>query len=464
MSTRRTVRAAIVAGLTGLVVTAATLVALQSAHAAPVRYEAEGTGSSCDGTIDSDHAGYSGSGFCNSRNATGAYAQFTVNAASAGTATVGFRYANGTSTGRGANVVVNGSTATTTPFGGTGAWSTWTTATVQVPLNAGANTVRLVATGSAGLPNIDYAEAEPGSPPTETTPPPQPGAGPIGWASMAGGTTGGTGGDTVTVTDAATLVDLMEEDAPLTIRVQGMITLPDEMNDVHSDKTIIGVGANSGFRGGGLNISSGYENIIVRNLTFDGWPSDAIEVEGQAHHIWVDHNRFNGNASGADGSVDIKHGSDYVTVSWNITNHDKNMLLGHDDDNTADRGHLRVTYHHNWFDGSAERNPRVRYGNPVHVFNNYYDNNEIYGVASTVEAGVLVEGNYFEGVPRPIAVGYAESAPGNVVERNNVYVDSGPVESTGTGVNAIPYGYRLDDPEDVPALVTAGAGPQAGLG
>ncbi|PZG02633.1 pectate lyase family protein [Micromonospora deserti] len=275
---------------------------------------------------------------------------------------------------------------------------------------------------------------------------------------MAGGTTGGAGGRAVTVTDGATLVDLLESNERLVIRVQGMITMPDEMNDVHSNKTIIGVGANSGFRGGGLNISSGYHNIIVRNLAFTGWTSDAIEVEGQAHHIWVDHNRFAGAGGGADGSVDIKHGSDYITVSWNHTTHDKNMLLGHDDDNTSDRGRLRVTYHHNWFDGSAERNPRVRYGNPVHVFNNYYDNNEIYGVASTVEAGVLVEGNYFENVPRPIAVGYADSPPGNVVQRNNLFVGSGPVESTGTGVNSIPYGYPLDNATNVPATVMAGAG------
>lgn len=282
---------------------------------------------------------------------------------------------------------------------------------------------------------------------------------------MDGGTTGGAAGQTVTVTDGATLADLMEDDQPLTILVQGMLTLPDDMNDVHTDKTIIGVGAGSGVRGGGLNISSGFHNIIVRNLTFDGWPVDAMEIEGQAHHIWVDHNRFNGNASGSDGSVDIKHGADFVTVSWNITNHDKNMLLGHDDDNAGeDRGHLRVTYHHNWFDGSAERSPRVRYGNPVHVFNNYYDHNEVYGIASTVEAGVLVEGNFFDSVPRPIAVGFAESPPADVVERNNVFVSSGPVESTGTGVNPIPYGYELDDPNDVPSIVTAGAGPQPSLG
>ena len=100
-------------------------------------------------------------------------------------------------------------------------------------------------------------------------------------------------------------------------------------------------------------------------------------------NVWVDHNSF---TNGYDGAVDIKRGSDFVTVSWNrIFGHDKSMLLGHTDDNASqDVGHLRVTYHHNWFDGSGTRHPRVRFGNPVHVYNNYYFNNE-YGVASTDE-------------------------------------------------------------------------------
>ncbi len=54
----------------------------------------------CTGTIDSDHSGYSGSGFCNTENETGAYAQFSVNAPAAGTATLRVRFANGTGTAR----------------------------------------------------------------------------------------------------------------------------------------------------------------------------------------------------------------------------------------------------------------------------------------------------------------------------------------------------------------------------
>jgi hypothetical protein len=125
-----------------------------------VRYEAEDPPASCDGTIDSDHSGYSGTGFCNTPNATGTAAQFTVTADSAGEATVEIGFANGSSGGaRGADVVVNGTTVTSTSFEVTGAWSDWATKTVTVPLNAGDNTIGLAATGSGGLPNIDYLDA-----------------------------------------------------------------------------------------------------------------------------------------------------------------------------------------------------------------------------------------------------------------------------------------------------------------
>ncbi|WP_409471428.1 carbohydrate-binding protein [Streptomyces sp. HC307] len=148
-----------------------TLVALSGtmAQAATARYEAESSPSVCTGTIDSDWAGYSGSGFCNGTNAAGAHAQFTVNTPAAGTATLRVRFANGTTTARPAGLVVNGSTVQTPSFEGTGAWSTWVTKTLTVSLNAGSNTVRLNPTTAAGLPNIDYLEVETGG---DTTPPP----------------------------------------------------------------------------------------------------------------------------------------------------------------------------------------------------------------------------------------------------------------------------------------------------
>ena len=119
-------------------------------------------------------------------------------------------------------------------------------------------------------------------------------------------------------------------------------------------------------------------------------------------------------------------------------------------------GTCGVTYHHNWFDGSGTRHPRVRFGNPVHVYNNFYAGNE-YGVASTMGAGVLVEGNYFENVDEPTLVGYADSDPGTLVQRSNHFVGSGAPESAGS-VARIPYGYSLDTASAVRSIVTAGAG------
>jgi pectate lyase len=151
-------------------------------------------------------------------------------------------------------------------------------------------------------------------------------------------------------------------------------------------------------------------------------------------------------------------GSDLVTVSWNITrSHDKTMLLGSADTDTGDRGKLRVSYHHNWFDGTNQRHPRVRFGNPVHVFNNYYDATTSYGVASTAEAGVLVEGNFFENVARPTTLAQGTSPNGNLAQRGNHFVGSGTPQVNGT-VKAIPYAYTLDTAANVKSIVTAGAG------
>lgn len=150
---------------------AGTLVVLSgnTAQAATTRYEAEASPAVCTGTIDSDWSGYSGSGFCNADNATGGYTQFTVTAPASGTATLRVRFANGTTTARPASLVVNGSTVQTPSFEGTGAWSTWATKTLTVPVNAGSNTIRLSPTTSAGLPNLDYLDVEVSG---GTTPPP----------------------------------------------------------------------------------------------------------------------------------------------------------------------------------------------------------------------------------------------------------------------------------------------------
>jgi pectate lyase len=276
----------------------------------------------------------------------------------------------------------------------------------------------------------------------------------VGWATQNGGTTGGVGGETVRVSDVAAFADAVSGTDARVVEVSGTLALPG-MTRVGSNKTILGVGADATITGGGLSLRRS-TNVIIQNLNFDDWADDAINIEDGSTNIWVDHNTF---GTGFDGAVDIKRASDFITVSWNrVTGHNKVMLLGHSDDNGAqDIGKLRVTYHHNFFESTVQRNPRVRFGNPVHVFNNFYQDVSGYGVASTEDAGVLVEGNSFENVDDPFHLAEAASGPGTLVARDNLLVNSGAGEAGGE-VAAIPYAYQLDSASEVKALVTAGAG------
>ncbi|HEU5475546.1 MAG TPA: family 16 glycoside hydrolase [Actinophytocola sp.] len=343
--------------------------------------------------------------------------------------------------------------------------------------------------GRAGLATFNASasfddvlvETTTGTPPTTTTttttttspgPGPQPPAGIMGYATLNGlgqnGTTGGAGGPTVTVTTASALISEINAAGPRTVRVQGMITVPSGMHEVSSDKTIIGVGSNSGISGGGFNVglaiddditsppANAVHNVIIRNLIFEDANDDSINVQMFTHHVWIDHNTFR---PAADGSVDIKRGSDFATVSWNhFDGTDKTMLLGRDDSDTAqDSGRLRVTYHNNWFDETTQRNPRTRFGNVVHVLNNYYGAVDDYGVASTMQSAVLVEGNYFENTESPCELGQGSSPAGALRAVNNVFVGSGSC-ATGGSVGGVPYSYTPQNPNNVKASVTAGAG------
>ncbi|BAL89618.1 putative pectate lyase [Actinoplanes missouriensis 431] len=278
---------------------------------------------------------------------------------------------------------------------------------------------------------------------------------------FATGTTGGVAGPTVTVTNGADLARYAGANTPYTIMVSGRISVGG-MVTVVANKSILGVGASAEISGGGLQLGTTTRpgnNVIVRNIRFSNASDDAISVTNKAHHVWIDHNEF---LPGYDGSLDIKRQSTNVTVSWNrFLGTDKSMLLGHSDNFTADIGYLRVTYHHNYFDGSNQRHPRVRFGEPVHVYNNYYRNIGLYGIASTENAGVVAEGNYFENVAHPChsTGGYADSAPGRLVQRLNAFVNSGTCEAGGTVAEPSGYySYTLDPASSVPSLVTAGAG------
>jgi hypothetical protein len=107
-----------------------------------------------EGTVDSNHRGFTGSGFANGNNATGSGVNWNINVAASAIYQLEWRFANATSD-RPGSVKINGATVTTIGFPSTGMWNSWTTVSTTVSLNAGRNSIRLEATTSTGLANID---------------------------------------------------------------------------------------------------------------------------------------------------------------------------------------------------------------------------------------------------------------------------------------------------------------------
>lgn len=170
-----------------------------------------------------------------------------------------------------------------------------------------------------------------------------------------------------------------------------------------SNTTLLGVGADAQVVHGMLLLDK-VDNIIIRNLrfsdAFDHFPAwdpkdnangewnseyDSVSLRG-ATHVWIDHCSFDDGQRpdhGArtalgrpmqhhDGLLDITQQSNFVTVSYNhFKEHDKTSLVGSSDGQKLDEGKLKVTFHHNLWERTKERAPRVRYGQ-VHVYNNLY--------------------------------------------------------------------------------------------
>ena len=303
---------------------------------------------------------------------------------------------------------------------------------------------------------------------------------PVGFASMnirdENGTTGGTGGQVIRVSDYATLETTLRDlrsdhfpsQAPTVLILSGTINKSGSeimyIKDC-SNLTVIGEGvAGAKFVGFGFEVEVSH-NIIIRNIEFSDCSNDGIDIrDPETHHIWVDHCTFNdgadqdSTASSHDGALDYKREATHVTFSWNhFYNHSKTCLFGHTDNEPADTI-MCGTYHHNWFEKTRQRHPRVRFGK-AHVFNNFFDGNDLYAVASTQEADVLMESNYFLDVPYPSYCGYMESDPGDLIERNNIYDNSGAPQTRGTAFEASAYyGYIPDDPSLIPDLLRQYAG------
>ena len=178
-------------------------------------------------------------------------------------------------------------------------------------------------------------------------------------------------------------------------------------NNASSYITFEGIGDDAVANGWGIRIKSG-TNIEIRNIgtmNCSSGEGDNIGLQQDNEYVWV-HNCdfFYGDAGSdadqvkGDGALDCKK-STYVTFSYNhFWDSGKSNLLGLSEGSNAG---LYITYHHNWYDHSDSRHPRVRYYS-AHVYNNYYDGNAKYGVGSTLGSSVFVENNFFRNCKYPM--------------------------------------------------------------
>ena len=295
-----------------------------------------------------------------------------------------------------------------------------------------------------------------------------------GFASLAGGTTGGAGGKVVTVTDQASLAKYAAAEEPYVIRVAGSVAVAPFGSDVvvASNKTIIGVGDTGEIVHGELHLNPGTHNVIIRNLTirdsyvegdWDGKTTDfdAIQMDS-VHHVWIDHNRF---THMGDGLLDIRKDSEYVTVSYNqFSNHNKAFGIG-----WTDNVRTQITIDHNWFTGTKQRNPSADNCAYAHLYNNYVsaqvaDGDPVwtYGNWSRGRTKMVIENSYYDRVQHP----YQADATAELVERGSILRrTSGRTDEWGAAFAPRDfYDYRLDPAAAVPALVKKFSGPQRRIG
>ncbi|WP_030342136.1 pectinesterase family protein [Streptomyces sp. NRRL S-1022] len=288
------------------------------------------------------------------------------------------------------------------------------------------------------------------------------------------GTYGGRGGEIVTVKTLADLEKYATAEKPYVIVVAAAITMDPVGKEikVRSDKTIIGSGTSGQIVGGGFFLGQGVHNVIIRNLTirdaYQGvWNDkehdyDGIQMDG-AHHVWIDHNDIRHMA---DGLIDSRKDTTYLTVSWNrLGQENKAFGIGWTDNVTAD-----ITIHHNWIRETEQRNPSTDNVAHAHLYNNYLEDEpgttitSSYGNYSRGRTNMLLENSFFQGLNNPVI----RDATATLVQRGNVFSGTaGRNESGGPGAAWDPgsyYGYTLDKTADVPSAVKSGAGPRGSLG
>ena len=232
-------------------------------------------------------------------------------------------------------------------------------------------------------------------------------------------------GKTETAQGLQNILDLYKkgyDNTPLVIRFIGKVTDPSTLeggdivisgngsdNRINCGITLEGIGEDATLYGYGIRIKNA-SNVEIRNIAVmltDSDEGDNIGLQQENDHVWVHNCDFFYGEAGSDsdqakgdGALDCKK-STYVTFSYNhFWDSGKSNLLGLSE-NTTDG--LYITYHHNWYDHSDSRHPRIRFYS-AHVYNNYYDGNSKYGVGACLGSSVLVEGNYFRNCKKPMMI------------------------------------------------------------
>ena len=225
-------------------------------------------------------------------------------------------------------------------------------------------------------------------------------------------------GKSETITGLQSIIDAYskgKDKTPIAFRIIGKVSLSDldhisssaeglQVKGATMNMTFEGVGDDATVYGFGFLLREAV-SVEFRNFAIMRCLDDAMSLDTKNSHVWI-HNMdlFYGKKGSAadqakgDGTVDIKGDSKYVTVAYNrFWDNGKASMCGM----KSETGENWITYHHNWFDHSDSRMARVRTMS-VHMYNNYYQHNDVYGIGATKGSSVFMESNYFDGVKRPI--------------------------------------------------------------
>ena len=225
-------------------------------------------------------------------------------------------------------------------------------------------------------------------------------------------------GKSETITGLQSIIDAYskgKDKTPIAFRIIGKVNLSDldhisssaeglQIKGATMNMTFEGVGDDATVYGFGFLLREA-ESVEFRNFAIMRCLDDAMSLDTDNSHVWI-HNMdlFYGKKGSAadqakgDGTVDIKGDSKYVTVAYNrFWDNGKASMCGM----KSETGENWITYHHNWFDHSDSRMARVRTMS-VHMYNNYYQHNDVYGIGATSGSSIFMESNYFDAVKRPI--------------------------------------------------------------